>query len=279
MADNIIQGSVKKVSDALKQAFTTPKKVGLVLGGGGARGIAHVGVLKVIVENKIPIHCIAGTSSGALFGALFSGGMSPFDMVKTAKSSGWAKLVKFRLSKTGPVSGEGIEELIIRSIGNKNIEDLRIPLCIVATDLCTGNKRMLTKGNVAKAVHASSAIPGIFSPVEFEGRTLVDGLVVENVPVETMKGMGADYIIAVDAVPDLSIEEWDPNVFSVIERALDILCRFNSVSSKALADIEINPVHRNISALSFNEVDYLIKAGEEAALAVLPKIKERLKIS
>ena len=103
-----MENSVQKVKGIFKQVFGRPQKVGLVLGGGAARGMAHIGVIKVLAENKIPIHCIAGTSSGAIFGALFSGGMNPYDMAKQARQADWIKLVTFRLSKTGPVSGAGI---------------------------------------------------------------------------------------------------------------------------------------------------------------------------
>lgn len=273
-----MENSVQKVKGILKQVFGRPQKVGLVLGGGAARGMAHIGVIKVLVENKIPIHCIAGTSSGAIFGALFSGGMNPYDMAKQARQTDWIKLVTFRLSKTGPVSGAGIEKLIIDNIGNKNIEDLRIPLSIIATDLKTGERVVIKNGNIAKAVHASSAIPGVFSPVQFQGRLLADGLIVDNVPIEAARDMGADFVIAVDVVPNVILNGWSPNVFNVIERALDINCRRASEKIKRSADVVIDPVDKNISALSLNEADELVKMGEAAANRALPEIRSKLKI-
>lgn len=275
----LLKKSVTNVHSMIKNVFGTPKKVGLALGGGGARGIAHIGVIKVLASYKVPISCIAGTSSGALFGALFSGGMSPHDMAREAKLAGWVKLVRFKLSKTGPIFGEGIEDLITSNIGKKDISDLRIPLAVVATDLRNGEKVVIRKGDLAKAVHASSAIPGLFSPVVFEGRLLCDGLVIDNVPVREVKDMGADFVIAVDVVPNVTLSNWQPNLFSVIERALDISCRKESTESKKLADIVIDPVKLNISALSINESDTLIKMGEDAAEAAMPAIKKALKIS
>jgi NTE family protein len=274
-----MENSVQKVKGIIKQVLGIPQKVGLVLGGGAARGVAHVGVIKVLVENKIPIHCIAGTSSGAVFGALFAGGMNPYDMAKQACQADWLKLVSFRLSKSGAVSGEGIEKLIINNIGNKNIEDMRLPLSIVATDLKTGERVVITHGNIAKAVHASSAIPGVFSPVKFQDRLLADGLVVDNVPVTAARDMGADFIIAVDVVPNVILDGWVPNVFNVIERAMDINCRRASEAVKLTADIVIDPVDKNISALSLDRADELIKMGEVAANRILPQIKAKLKIS
>lgn len=274
-----MKNPVNKVTGMLRQVFGRQHKVGLVLGGGGARGVAHIGVLKVLAENRIPVHCIAGTSSGALFGALFSGGMSPYDMAKQAHSIDWFKLVAFRLSKSGPVSGEGIEKLIIGDIGDRNIEDLRIPLSIIATNLKSGDKVVIRQGKVAKAVHASSAIPGVFSPVEFQGMLLADGLVVDNVPVEEVRAIGADFVIAVDVVPNVILDGWVPNALNVIERAIDINCRRMSEASKKLADIVIDPVNRNISALSLDQADELVRMGEVAANAALPQIKAKLKIS
>jgi len=270
--------SIQKVKGILNQVFGRPKKVGLVLGGGAARGDAHIGVIKVLVENKIPIHCIAGTSSGALFGALFSGGMNPYDMAKQARQTDWMKLVTFKLSLSGPILGEGIEKLVIDNIGNKNIEDLRIPLTIIATDLKTGERVIINHGNIAKAVHASSAIPGVFSPVQFQGRLLVDGLVVDNVPVEAARAMGGDFIIAVDVIPNVVLDGWSPNVLNVIERAIDINCRRSSETSKKTADIVIEPIAKNISPRALDQSDELVKMGEDAANKVILQIKTKLKI-
>jgi NTE family protein len=273
-----MENRAQKVKSILRRVFGRPRKVGLVLGGGAARGVAHVGVVKVLVENKIPIHCIAGTSSGAIFGALFSGGLNPYDMAKELHQAEWRKLVTFKLSLIGPVSGEGIEKLIINNIGNKNIEDLRIPLSIIATDLKTGERIVIKSGNVAKAVHASSAIPGIFSPVQFQGRLLADGLIVDNVPVEAAREMGADFIIAVDVIPNVKLDGWSPNAVNVIERAMDINCRRMSEEVKRGADIVIDPVDRNISALSLDQADELIRMGEAAANKAIPQIKAKLRI-
>lgn len=273
-----VKDSVKKVEGIIKKVLGVPKKVGLVLGGGGARGIAHIGVLKVLADNKIPIHYIAGTSSGALFGALFSGGVNPFDLAKLAKATDWGKLVRFKFSKLGPVSGEGVEKLITDSLGNIDIEDLAIPINIVATDLKSGERVIIKEGNLSKAVHASSAIPGVFSPVHFQGKLLSDGLIVDNVPVDVAHDMGADFVIAVDVVPHVILSEWDPNVMSVVERALDISCRFVSSSQKLNADIVIDPVAKNVSALSLWEADDLIRMGEIAATEAIPEIRKKLNL-
>jgi NTE family protein len=278
MTESPLETGVQKVAGFIKQALGISKKVGLVLGGGAARGEAHIGVIKVLVENKIPIHFIAGSSSGALFGALFSGGMNPYDMAKQARNTDWLRLVRLRLSRVGPVSGEGIEKLVTDCIGNKNIEDLRIPLNIIATDLKTGERVVIKNGNVAKAVHASSAIPGVFSPVQFQGRLLADALIVDNVPVEAARDMGADFIIAVDVVPNVILDGWSPNAFNVIERAVDINCRRSSEAAKRTADIVIDPVDSNVSALSLDMVDQLIKMGEDAAAKAIPQIRSKLNI-
>ena len=269
------RGNIKHV---IKKVLRQPHRVGLVLGGGGARGTAHIGVLKVLVENNIPIDIIAGTSSGAIFGSLLAGGMSPASMEHEALTTDWLKLIRFKLSLTGPVYGEGIEKLITGNIKYRNIEELNIPMAVVATDLETGEKVVIKKGNIARAVHASSAIPGVFSPVEFEGRLLVDGLVCDNVPVMVAREMGADFVIAVDVIPHVTIKNWSPNAIQVIERSIDISCRNFSAPEKRAADVVIEPVDKNISAFSLNESKTLIEMGAEAARAALPGIKKSLSL-
>jgi NTE family protein len=199
-------------------------------------------------------------------------------MTKQARQTDWMKLVSFKLSLSGPILGDGIEKLVIDNIGNKNIEDLRIPLTIVATDIKTGERVVINHGNVAKAVHASSAIPGVFSPVQFQGRLLVDGLVVDNVPIEAARAMGADFIIAVDVIPNVVLDNWSPNVLNVIERAIDVNCRRSSEASKKTADIVIEPIVKNISPRALDQSDKLVKMGEIAANKAIPKIKAKLNI-
>jgi NTE family protein len=270
----------EKAKSTFRRIFKRKQKVGVAFGGGNSRGAAHAGVLKVLVENKIPIDLIAGTSSGAFIGALFAGGMSVEDIIKYAKTSDWLfKITRLDFSGAWPISVEGIEEFLKNHIGNKNIEALRIPFWIAATDYMTGEKVVLKKGNMARIVRISSSVPGVFAPVEFEGRYLMDGLMTDNVPADIAREMGADYVIAIDVVPDVVLKEKPKNIRQIIERAIDIASRDQSRNLAKYADVVILPVKENISPLDFNRGEYLIRAGEEAARSVIGKIKSDLGIS
>jgi len=270
----------ERVKGTIRRIFKRHKKVGLAFGGGNSRGAAHAGVLKALIENKIPIDYIAGTSSGALIGALYAGGMDIHDIIKYAKTTDWLfKITRFDFKGVWPISVVGIEEFLKKHIGNTNIEDLRVPFSVVATDFKTGEKVVLNKGNLAQIVHASSSVPGIFSPFEFNGKFLMDGLMVDNVPADVVRGMGADYVIAIDVVPDVVLKEGPKNIRQIVERAIDIASRDQSKNLNKYADLVIVPVKENISALDFNRGEYLIRAGEQAALKVMDKIKSKLGIS
>jgi len=254
------------------------KRVGLVLGGGAARGIAHVGVLRVLFENGIPIHILVGTSSGALFGSLYAGGLSVDTMELASRRSGWNRLIRIALSRRGAVSGESMEKLVEESIGERQFSDLHIPFAAVASDLRTGERVVLREGNVARAVHASSAIPGVFSPVLIGGRHLSDGMVTDNVPVDVAAEMGANFIIAVDVIPKLVLDRDPDNMVEVVERALDVGVRIANLPILAKADIVIEPVVKNISPFGLNHADELIGMGVEAARKMMPEIKRKLKL-
>lgn len=173
-------------------------KIGVALGGGGALGSAHIGVLKVFEENKIPIDYLSGNSIGAVIAALYAFEVKLDDILKLAEKMNWLKISSFVFSKRALLSNEEIGEIITEYLGEVSIEDAPIPLVIMATDIVTGKEAVLRQGTVAKAVMASTAIPGVFTPVEMDNRTLVDGLLVNNVPISPLKGMGAEFTIAVN---------------------------------------------------------------------------------
>lgn len=251
------------------------KKVGLVLGGGAARGIAHIGVLKVLLENRIPIHCIAGTSSGALFGALLLGGMNLEEVEKASRRAGWHRLIRLTLSRRGAISAEAMEKLIVESIGNLDLEDLNIPLSVVAADLRTGKQEVIREGNVARAVHASSAVPGVFVPVEMGNKLLADGMIVNNLPVDVVKDMGADVVIAVDVIPRVNHLEGYLNMVEAVERAVDIGIKYQSKRFLKMADFVIEPVTENIGPFRLDYASKLIRMGEEAAREQIGRIKRK----
>jgi NTE family protein len=174
------------------------KKIGLALSGGTARGLAHIGVLEILEKNNIKIDYVGGTSMGAVIGALYASGMPMKDLKKIALTTKWENLVDFTLPDRGILSGYKIEKFLRVLLKDKKFKDLTIPLSVVAADVQKGEKVIFRKGDVASSLRASISIPSIFVPYEYDGRILVDGGVVDPVPVDVVRSMGADVVIAVD---------------------------------------------------------------------------------
>lgn len=261
----------------LFKLFVKDKKVGLALGGGVARGLAHIGVLKSFKKHKIPIHFISGTSSGALIGVLYAAGMDPHKMESTAQRLGWMRFIRFVLARHGASSTEEIKKLIIKNIGNLKFSDLEIPFTAVSTDLKTGKEVVLKDGFVADAVAASCAFPGFFVPVKHGSILLVDGGIANNVPSGVVKKMGAGFVIACDVIPDFPIKEDLENMFQIFGRSLDLVMKKMGAEGRAMADILIEPkIPQDVWQLDVAKSKQLIKAGEEAAEQKIIEIKTRL---
>ncbi|MCK4427933.1 MAG: patatin-like phospholipase family protein, partial [candidate division Zixibacteria bacterium] len=183
-------------------------KVGLALGSGAARGLAHIGVLKVLEENKIPIDFIAGTSMGALIGATYAAGLDVEQIEEIACNTDWkltARLFLPTLPRSGFVEGKRIKDFLKALMGDPNIDTLKVPFAVVATDLLTGEEIVIHKGSLVEAVRASISIPVIFTPVRHQNRFLVDGGLVNPVPTSVAAKMGVDVIIAVNVIPSVDI--------------------------------------------------------------------------
>ena len=197
-------------------------KIGLALGGGAFRGVAHIGVLKVFEENGIKPNRISGTSIGALIGALYAFGIPVKKMLEIAREITWLSISHFALSKMGLMTNDEIGEIIDELLGkNRRLEEASIPLSIIATDIGTGTKVVFEQGNLADAVVASTCIPGIFIPAEIEGRMLVDGFLVEDVPISPLKNRELDMIIAVNLDVGRPYNKPD-DIIDIIVTALDI---------------------------------------------------------
>lgn len=248
-------------------------KIGLALGSGGARGLAHIGVLKALEREKIPISMIAGSSIGSLVGAFYASGQNIDAMVKISQKFKRKYFIDVTIPKLGFIMGNRIKEFIRVFTFHKNIEDLPIPLAIIATDLHTGEKVILREGPIAEAVRASISIPGIFIPENYQGRLLVDGGVSDRVPVSVVKDMGADIIIAVD-VAGLKQNAEITNIYDVILQSLDIMQVELSEARALQSDIYILPPVENYSSYAFAEFEQLILKGEEATKKDIPKIKQ-----
>ncbi|GGE55245.1 patatin [Streptosporangium jomthongense] len=213
-------------------------RIGLALGGGAAKGIAHIGVLRAFEEEQIRIHCISGTSVGALVASYYAFGRPAESILSIGSTLNLSKILNFTLERGGLFSTQAIREMIHRDLGDCLIEDAKTPLAICATDIETGKQLVFRKGNLAEAVCASMAVPGLFVPVEVDGRILVDGGLVENVPISPLEKMGAGIIVAIDLSHVRRYPKPD-DTFDVISNAINIAIDFNTRKQLKKADIVV----------------------------------------
>jgi NTE family protein len=271
---------------------TSKKKVGLALSGGAARGLAHIGIIDVLEKEGIPIDMIAGTSAGALVGAVYACCRDSEKVKKHALEIDWKKLaslldLSFRMS--GLLKGKKIERLLAEYIGgNIEFSDLKIPFACVATDIDTGEEIVINSGSVPEALRATISIPGIFTVVKRGERYLVDGGLTTPVPVDVVRRMGADFVIAVNVNPpvtdrmDKSSQKRvkvrkEPNIFHIMMQSLYITTYAVARNSLANADIVIEPDLKNLGAGDFQKAAEAILIGQQAAQDAMPQIKRRLK--
>ena len=213
---------------------------GLALGGGSTLGAAHIGVLRAIEEKAITIDCIAGTSIGSLIATLYAFGKSIDEIEQIALHMDFQGIGSLHLSKLSLFSNKKLGTLVKKVIGDVNIEDAAIPLAIVATNIATGRQVVFKSGPAAEAIMASTCLPGVFEPVEINGQLLVDGGLVENVPVSAIASMGANSLIAVDLNEKAKYNE--PNdIFDVISNSISIAIDNNTLSRTRIADLRIAP--------------------------------------
>lgn len=249
--------------------------IGLALGSGGARGFAHLGVIKVLKEEGINVDVIAGSSMGALVGCFYGAGLDIDRLYKLAGAFKRKYYLDFTVPKMGFLAGKKVKELIRLFTHGKSLEDLDIPVRVVATDLKAGEKVVFSKGPIADAVRASISIPGIFIPEKLEDRLLVDGGVIDRVPVSVVEEMGADLIIAVD-VSRVKTSSDITSIFDVIMQSLDIM-QMELVSNREIAsDIMIRPHVEMYSSRAFTNIEDIIRIGEEEARKQVPRIKEAI---
>jgi NTE family protein len=254
-------------------------KIALVLGGGAARGFAHVGVIRALEQERIPIDMVIGTSVGSLIGAIYAHDTNSFELEWTAFTLEKENLFDYALmsaiSGMGPVKGDKLEGFVKSKIPVANIENLKLPYAAVATDLNRGTRVVLDRGPITKAVRASSAIPGVFQPVDHQGKLLVDGGVVDNIPISAAREKGADIVIAVDIsenVTNFNIT----NMFDVMLQAVNIMFNENVVYKKKDADILIVPAVGDVGMLDFTQKKRCMQAGIEATQKAMPEIKKKI---
>jgi NTE family protein len=257
-------------------------RVAVALGGGGARGMAHVGVLEVFQESRIPVDIIAGTSVGALVGALYSAGTPLDEMENMAENVGWNELSDFsgttriRLLLGGSLlSSKKMEKYIAATIGEKRFYDLNIPFACVATDLVTGERVIFRDGEVALAARASATVPGLFDPVEYRHRFLVDGGILDNIPTDVARLMGGQYIIAVSVNGDFSRQAIS-SVFRVLVQSISIQGKVLDEVRLNDADYVVSPQVGTVSAVDLGRSRECVDAGVSAAWQAVPGIKRSL---
>lgn len=236
------------------------KKIGLALGGGAALGAAHIGVLKAFEENDIKIDFVTGTSIGAFVAALFAFGKSWREIEDIAHDLNWFDVADISLSQFGLLSNKKLGKLLAENIGDVKFEDAKIPVAMIATDITSGEKVVLDTGDIADAVMASTCIPGIFALVEINDRLLVDGGVVENVPVSPLKDMGADIVIGVDLISEHARKKPE-NIIEVLIRSYYFTLKTATEIQTEQADILIKPDLSDFNMVDVKQADDLIEKG------------------
>jgi len=251
-------------------------RIALVLGGGAARGFAHVGVIRALEQEKIPIDLVVGTSVGSLIGALYAAEGDSFELEWAAFQLQKDDLFDYGVMTVvmgmGLAKGERLEQFVRNRSKVANIEDLKIPFAAVATDLNWGAKVVLDRGPVARAVRASSAIPGVFQPVQVDGKLLIDGGVVDNIPVSVARAKGADIVVAVDIGENVGRTNIT-NLVDVTLQATSIMFTLNAEHAKKDADVLIAPRVGDVTMLDFSQKKRCMQAGIEAARVAVPKIR------
>lgn len=254
--------------------MTSPKRVGLALGGGAARGAAHVGVIQVLEREGITVDCVAGTSVGSVVGAAYAAGLRSDQLLDIARQLRWRHIARPVWPRYGYVSFAGLEKTLVRTLGDLTFADLRLPFACVAWDLETCRPVVLREGRLAPAVRASSSIPGAVAPIEIGGRLLADGGVVNNLPISVVRELGADIVIAVSLHGPLGRRPRN--------RREILLSSFETLFAHAGDDPASADVHIPVCLTGFGSLvrmsraQQMVQAGQQAAEKALPAIRAAL---
>ncbi|MGB6387069.1 MAG: patatin-like phospholipase family protein [Terriglobales bacterium] len=252
--------------------------IGLALGGGFARGIAHIGVLKVLEEEGIPVRMIAGTSVGAIMGAAYCSGLTIKELEELAHKVRFTTFARWTLSRFGFATNDRMVSFLTRTLKVQTFEELRIPLGITATDFNTGEGVVFSSGSIIDPVRASCAYPGMFLPVEIDGRWLVDGMLSHPVPTHPLRKMGADRVLAVHLKGQWSKTGAPRHLFDVIGQSFAIAQDMMSATWRSAADLVIEPDVAGFDYDDFKRAGELIHVGEMAMRSALPQVRKWLEV-
>ena len=262
-----------------KTSTAIPRRagIGLALGGGFARGFAHLGVLQVLEQNRVPISHIAGTSVGSILGAAYASGAPLGRIIETCRTLRLRDIARWRVSRLGLASNQRLGDLIKRVFDSRQFEDLRIPLAIVATDLTSGEPVVFTQGNLVDAIRASCAFPGLFEPVEIGTRCLADGGLVAPVPTRAARDLGAATVIGISVGMQDGHRGAPTNIFQVVSRAVSAAQKHQLEVWERHADLVLRPDVQSLAWDDFHRAEEAIAAGAATARRALPRIEKLLR--
>jgi NTE family protein len=252
-------------------------KTGLALSGGVAKSVAHIGVLRALVESKIDIDYLAGTSGGAVVASFFAAGKPVAELEALGAGIHWKNLAGITLPRLGFLSSEKVRKFVADEIGDIDFRDLKIPVAIVASDLTAGARRVFTTGNVAIACQASSAVPEFYTPVEMEGHLFVDGGISEYVPIEALGSLGDMFRIGVNLGFEQGSKKRPHNLIDVTFSVTNYIAQQNAALSERHADFMIKPDLSSFGPFDLDRASAIIRIGYLAALRVIPELKEALR--
>ncbi len=247
-------------------------KIGLALGSGAAKGFAHIGVLKALEENNIDVDMISGCSAGALIGGLYCFGLTPYEIERIAIETETRDWIDLTIPKQGLIKGRKIEKMIKKYTDEKNIEQLKKPFLSVATNLNNSEKHIFRTGPLHEAIRASISIPGVFEPVQLDGMSLVDGAVLDRVPITALKELKPDIIIGVN-LGFTSLDQENTNIIDVIIQSVELLTEQAMSTKKLEGDVIIEPDLRSIGPTRFDLASESIEIGYKATIEKMDDIK------
>jgi NTE family protein len=278
------RGNLSLVTPDLYSRFKFTEKprlspgIGLALGGGFARGYAHLGVLKIFEEHQVPISCISGSSIGSILGAAYASGTPLGRIIGKCREIRFRDFARWRVSRLGLASNDRLEQLLNRFFDSRQFEHLKIPTAVVATDLDTGDPVVFKQGSLAEAIRASCAFPGLFEPVQIGTRYFADGGLVAPVPTRAARELGAEIVVGVSVGQHDGRRGAPNNIFQFVSRAVSAAQKHQLEVWERQADLVLRPPVQSIAWDDFERIDEAIEAGASVARNAIPQIKKLLSI-